>query len=93
MRVTIKGSADQVADALGMTPVNPRRTGEAKRKREEATARRHLLRSAFDLIRYDPAEKQMVNRLARALGGSEPADEALLKTARWIIANRSQPAH
>jgi len=61
-----------------------------KARQQEIVERRKLVRQAFDLIRYDPAEKATVNTLARALGGVRGSiTPSIMDTARQILADRA----
>lgn len=50
-----------------------------------ALEQRRLLRSAFDLVRWNPEDRALVSNLAKALGGSAPVTDTLLETARLIV--------
>lgn len=93
MQITISGDPWQIKDACrqlaSALPRKPRGRGlERKLKQDRIMAQRKLLRTAFDLIRYDPAEKRMVSNLARALGGDAAVTGTLLESAKTIVAER-----
>ncbi len=92
MRVTIEGTKDQIEQTLGVPQKRARNTLASKERLERATEQRRLLRRAFDLLRYDPAEQETVNMLARALGGHADITSSLLDTARTICADAEQEA-
>jgi hypothetical protein len=96
MRVTIQGDLSQIKSACRLLTqaiperaASPRGIGRQRRKtvrhREELLTQRRLLRRAFDIIRRDPAQRDLVGNLARALGGSAPVTDALLDSAQQII--------
>jgi hypothetical protein len=60
-----------------------------RERRARLLEQRKLIRRAFDLIRWDPAEKAMVNTLAGALSGRLPLTSSVLESAEQIIAGRS----
>lgn len=90
MKVTIKGTSAQVMSALSdvATPINRRARkgqGALATHQQKLHERRELLRRAFLAIRHNPARREEVDRLARALGGSEPVTPELMATALNIV--------
>ena len=90
---------DQVYEKLFGGPIRfrfsraPLRSGQTRRsrkvEREEIIARRKEIRSAFDIVRYDPNEKRVARQLAGALGGSVEITETLMETVRHLNSERA----
>lgn len=85
----IRDGCMTVARAIRATPKSKlaeyRMTEREKMKRNREN--REVLRRAFNLIRNDPAQKSVVNDLAKALGGDSALADDLLASAYQIIAN------
>lgn len=64
---------------------------KARRSEQERNKERSgILRRAFKLIRHDPAQKSLVDNLAKALGGHTEITDELLATAHLIIDTHGQ---
>ena len=90
-QVTIEGSPEQIAAAMGIeTSPAPRRKKDLSRQRQQAiTAKRKIVRQAFDLVRHDIACVDAAVILVGALGGRYVLDQTVLDLAHRIIKDRA----
>lgn len=82
-KVTIEGTPSQIATIIRSPRMQAIETG--KRRREEITAKRKIVREAFELIRRNPEEAVAIDRLAGTLGGRYPMNQDALDLAAKII--------
>jgi hypothetical protein len=71
--------------------INVRRTGLREAQYKELTAKRGLIRRAFDRVRYSPNDNPVMETLLRALTGKSPITETVLETAHQVIKDSQRP--
>lgn len=70
---------------------HPFRTARPLTERQrEIVENRKVIRAAFDIVRYDPAERAVRQNFLAALARGAEITETLLETARQIIAVNGQ---
>lgn len=89
MRVLVKGTEDQIKSACAViSKPSARDRSELKRRRladkERNKAESELMRKAFHLVRNDPQQRGLTNRLAKAIYG-ERSTELVLAAERIVV--------
>lgn len=86
--VTITGTAEQIVSTItgDDAPTSPKPNRGASQRRQQAiTAKRKIVRQAFDLIRHDREQIDAADHLAGALGGRYALNQDALDLADRII--------
>jgi hypothetical protein len=56
-----------------------------ERQYQELIKKRYLIRRAFEIVRFDPMERAVMNILLRALTGKNPITQNVLETAQEVM--------